>query len=35
MRQSQWKDNEGRGVEKAGQLYCCQGCAGGNGCTCG
>ena len=30
----QW-DNRGRGFERYGQLYCCQGCAEESGCTCG
>ncbi len=32
-----WTGNGGKGIEKDGQTYCCQGCAdqGVSGCTCG
>jgi len=29
-----WKGNRGRGYKQAGEIYCCQGCADGSGCTC-
>lgn len=31
----QWKGNNGEGVQKNGQTYCCEGCANNTGCTCG
>jgi hypothetical protein len=34
MTKPQWKGNGGQGVSQGGQTYCCQGCAGGTGCTC-
>jgi hypothetical protein len=36
MEKSSWKGNGGEGVEKDGQMHCCQGCAdnGTSGCTC-
>jgi hypothetical protein len=34
MERSDWKGNNGQGVEKAGTLYCCDGCANATGCTC-
>lgn len=33
MRQDDWDDEQG--FASAGQLYCCEGCAIGSGCTCG
>jgi len=32
--QKGWGDNSGRGFEKDGRVYCCEGCAGNSGCTC-
>ena len=29
-----WKGDGGRGVERSGQTYCCEGCASGAGCNC-
>lgn len=34
MEKSEWKGNDGKGVEKNGKRYCCDGCASGTGCTC-
>ena len=34
MNQKDWTANEGRGFNKEGESYCCQGCAEGTGCTC-
>jgi hypothetical protein len=36
MEKSSWKGNGGEGVDKDGQMHCCQGCAdnGPSGCTC-
>jgi hypothetical protein len=33
MPKKHWAGNEGRGFEKDGKMYCCQGCAEGL-CTC-
>lgn len=29
-----WGDNSGRGFEKEGRVYCCEGCSEETGCTC-
>jgi hypothetical protein len=34
MEKSEWKANAGKGVEKSGQTFCCEGCANGKECTC-
>ena len=34
MEQRLWQGNNGQGVTKEGQLYCCTGCANNTGCTC-
>jgi hypothetical protein len=34
MDENQWKGNNGRGVNKNGQNYCCEGCAENSRCTC-
>ena len=34
MPQGEWKGNNGQGVQKEGQTYCCRGCADSTGCTC-
>lgn len=34
MPRGQWKGNGGEGYTKAGQAYCCRGCAEGGACTC-
>jgi hypothetical protein len=33
MEQPEWQTPHG--VEQDGERYCCEGCAGGSGCTCG
>jgi len=35
MPRHQWQGNDGEGVLRNDQTYCCQGCAEGTGCTCG
>ena len=35
MTKDEWEGNNGRGVERNGKTYCCDGCASGTGCTCG
>jgi hypothetical protein len=32
--EDQWMGDGGRGFEQGGELYCCEGCAEGAGCTC-
>jgi hypothetical protein len=34
MEQKDWTSNHGQGYSDSGELYCCQGCAEGTGCTC-
>jgi hypothetical protein len=36
MSPDRWRGNDGEGVDKDGERYCCQGCAdrGASGCTC-
>ena len=34
MTEKQWKGNNGQGVNKDNQTYCCNGCAENTGCTC-
>jgi hypothetical protein len=34
MPKRRWKENNGQGVTKAGETYCCRGCADATGCTC-
>ena len=34
LERSEWKGNEGQGVSKDGETYCCQSCADGIDCTC-
>jgi hypothetical protein len=34
MHRNDWKGNNGRGVTREGQTYCCDGCANNTGCTC-
>jgi hypothetical protein len=34
MAREDWQGNSGQGYEYNGQMYCCQGCAEGTGCTC-
>ena len=34
MERSEWKGNNGQGVPKNGEIYCCQGCTDGINCTC-
>lgn len=35
MPKSEWRGNNGQGVQIGDKTYCCQGCATGTGCTCG
>jgi hypothetical protein len=34
IERSEWKGNNGQGVPKNGETYCCQDCADGIDCTC-
>ena len=34
LEKDRWKGNRGQGVEREGLTYCCEGCAGGDICTC-
>jgi hypothetical protein len=34
MEAEDWKGTGSRGFHAGGELYCCQGCADGSGCTC-
>jgi len=34
MEKAEWRGNNGQGLEMAGKMYCCAGCASGSGCTC-
>lgn len=34
MTREDWRGNGGQGYDAGGVVYCCQGCAEGNGCTC-
>ncbi len=34
MSRNEWQGNGGLGYEFQGQMYCCEGCAEGTGCTC-
>jgi hypothetical protein len=34
MPKAEWRGNNGQGLEMAGKMYCCSGCASGSGCTC-
>ena len=34
MAEKEWKGGDGRGVDKSGQTFCCDGCANNTGCTC-
>jgi hypothetical protein len=34
MSKSEWMRNDGRGVSREGLVYCCEGCAVKNQCTC-
>jgi len=35
MPESEWQGDDGHGHSMDGQVYCCEGCAEGTGCTCG
>lgn len=35
MPQSVWQGNDGKGIiSKSGDIFCCEGCSLGTGCTC-
>ena len=34
MEKEDWRGNGGEGFQLGAQIYCCQGCATGTGCTC-
>jgi len=34
MPKSEWKGNAGKGVRKDQEMFCCEGCAAGDECTC-
>lgn len=34
MSAKDWTGNQGKGIEKNGTRYCCEGCAQGTGCIC-
>lgn len=34
MPKDQWTANNGQGVQEAGGMYCCAGCANNTGCIC-
>ena len=34
MAKEEWQGNGGQGFKAGNNMYCCQGCATGTGCTC-
>jgi hypothetical protein len=34
MPREEWRGNAGQGFQMGDNIYCCQGCATGTGCTC-